>query len=41
MNARVGEANLQKIQMLGIPLDKAEEMFSMAAYGHRVVIDKN
>lgn len=40
MKAGTGEADLQKVQMLGIPLQQAEEMFSMAAYGHRVVLDE-
>ena len=40
MKAGIGEADLRKVQMLGIPLEQAEEMFSMAAYGHRVVMDE-
>ncbi|AQS58702.1 DUF362 domain-containing protein [Desulforamulus ferrireducens] len=36
----VGEGDLKKVELKGIPLDQAEEEFSLAAYGHPVVLDK-
>lgn len=36
----VGEGDLKKVELKGIPLYEAEEVFSMAAYGHRVVMDE-
>jgi uncharacterized protein (DUF362 family) len=40
MKANVGEADLRKVRILGIPMDKAEEMFSIAAYDYRIVMDE-
>lgn len=36
----VGEADVKKMNIKGIPLTKAEEMFSMAALGQSVAIDR-
>ncbi|ABO49842.1 protein of unknown function DUF362 [Desulforamulus reducens MI-1] len=36
----VGEGDLKKVQLKGVPLYEAEEAFSSAAYGHPVVVDQ-
>lgn len=36
----VGEGDLKKVQLKGIPLYEAEEIFSQAAYGYSVVVDQ-
>lgn len=36
----VGEGDLKKVELKGIPLYQAEEEFSLAAYGHSVVLDQ-
>lgn len=36
----VGEGDLKKVDLKGIPLYEAEEAFSQAAYGHPVVMDQ-
>lgn len=36
----VGEGDLKKVELKGIPLYEAEEVFSLAAYGHAVVVDQ-
>lgn len=36
----VGEADVKKIKMRGVPLVQAEEMFSMAALGESIAIDR-
>lgn len=37
----IGEADVKKMEMRGVPLVQAEELFSMAALGEKVAIDKN
>lgn len=37
----VGEGDLTKVDLKGIPLANAEEMFSMAAYGYPIALDKD
>lgn len=37
----IGEADVKKIDMRGIPLIEAEETFSMAALGEKIAIDRN
>jgi len=36
----LGQADIKKINMKGVPIVKAEEMFSMAALGESIAIDK-
>ncbi|MEG6523587.1 DUF362 domain-containing protein [Desulfotomaculum sp. 1211_IL3151] len=36
----VGEGDLKKVELKGVPLYEAEEVFSLAAYGHAVVVDQ-
>lgn len=37
----IGVGDLNKAQLKGIPLNEAERIFSWAAYGHDVIIDKD
>jgi uncharacterized protein (DUF362 family) len=37
----IGEADINKIDMRGIPLVQAEEIYSLAAIGEKIAIDKN
>jgi len=39
IKAGIGEGDLKKIDLRGIPLDQAEELFSRAAYDHVIAID--
>ncbi len=39
--ARVGEADPKNMTLRGISLEEAEKIFSMAAYGQEIVLDKN
>ncbi|PHJ39673.1 hypothetical protein P378_02625 [Desulforamulus profundi] len=36
----VGEGDLKKVELKGIPLNEAEEAFGLAAYGYPVVVDQ-
>lgn len=40
IRAGVGEGDVKKLDLLGLPLDKAEAKFSQAAYDQKIVIDK-
>ncbi|MFP4017211.1 MAG: DUF362 domain-containing protein [Halanaerobiales bacterium] len=37
----IGVGDLNKVQLRGIPLNEAERIFSWAAYGHDVILDKD
>lgn len=39
-NNHIGEADIDKMTLKGLPLDEAEKIFSMAAYGKEIVLDK-
>lgn len=39
--AGIGEADPRKMKMTGLSLEEAERIFSMAAYGQEVILDKN
>ncbi|MFO7819457.1 MAG: DUF362 domain-containing protein, partial [Halanaerobacter sp.] len=41
IRAEIGEGDLQKVNLLGLPLDQAEKKFSQAAYDHEIVLDKD
>ncbi|GAB6099337.1 hypothetical protein JCM16358_12160 [Halanaerocella petrolearia] len=36
----IGEGDIRKINLKGMPLNQAEEKFSQAAYDHKIVVDK-
>ena len=38
---KLGEADPKKMELKGLPLEEAEKIFSMAAYGQEIVLDKN
>ena len=40
IRAQVGEGDLQKVNLLGLPLDQAEKKFSQAAYDYEIILDK-
>jgi uncharacterized protein (DUF362 family) len=40
IRAGVGEGDVKKMSLRGMPLNQAEEKFSQAAYGHKIVIDE-
>lgn len=39
-NDQIGEADVKNITFLGLPLEEAERVFSFAAYGSEIVLDK-
>ena len=40
IRSKVGEGDLRNINLMGMPLNQAEEKFSQAAYGYKIVLDK-
>ncbi len=40
IRAEVGEGDLNNVKLMGMPLNQAEEKFSQAAYGYKIVLDK-
>ncbi|MBM7555555.1 DUF362 domain-containing protein [Halanaerobacter jeridensis] len=40
IRAEIGEGDLQKVNLLGLPLDQAEKKFSQIAYNHEIILDK-
>ena len=41
IRAQVGEGDLKKVKLLGIPLAQAEKKFSQTAYDHEIILDKD
>ncbi len=41
IRANIGEGDLRKVELKGLPLNKAEEKFSLAAYGYKIILDKS
>ena len=39
--SKLGEADPKKMELKGLPLEEAEKIFSMAAYGQEITLDKN
>ncbi|TDX43619.1 DUF362 domain-containing protein [Orenia marismortui] len=37
---KIGEGDLKKVNLMGLPLNQAEDKFSQAAYGYKIVLDK-
>ncbi|OCL25499.1 (Fe-S)-binding protein [Orenia metallireducens] len=40
IRSKVGEGDLKNVNLMGMPLNQAEEKFSQAAYGYKIVLDK-
>ena len=40
IHSKVGEGDLKKVNLLGLPLNQAEEKFSQAAYDYEIILDK-
>jgi uncharacterized protein (DUF362 family) len=38
--SNIGEADIKKIRFQGVPLVEAERIFSMAAYGREIILDR-
>ncbi|WP_211231284.1 DUF362 domain-containing protein [Halonatronum saccharophilum] len=41
IRANIGEGDLRKVELKGMPLNKAEEKFSLAAYEYKIILDKS
>ena len=39
-NSKLGESQIEKIKFVGLPLEEAEQIFSLAAYGKEIALDK-
>ncbi|MDD3174687.1 MAG: DUF362 domain-containing protein, partial [Herbinix sp.] len=39
-NCNIGEADLKNMIIRGLPIEEAEKIFSMAAYGREIILDK-